>query len=364
VFSAPNGAAFQKAFEKVPFIVSFSSFPDESTLLADLVLPDKTYLEKHQYAESSPVSIIPVLGIGKPAVENLYDTRATEDIILDLASKMGEGLAGHFPWKSSREFLHYKIDGLFRARKGTIFTDAFEESQLKLLEERGWWVPQFSTAGEYKDELIRKGGWWDPHYDYGVKSSVFKTPSRKFEFYSQIFAAKMAGRPGLPARNPQDAPPPKGAAEGDDVFMPHYEKARFSGDEKEYPLYLHIHQPLSLAHPYAADQPWVQEIMGFHLNMNWDSWAEIHPRTAEELGISDRDTVWVESIHGKVRVIAKIFGGAMPGIVSLPFGLGHKALGQWARLRGVNPMELIGAGLDEWTGQPLKGSARIKVYKA
>lgn len=364
VFSAPNGEAFQKAFEKIPFIVSFSSFLDESALFADLVLPDKTYLEKYQYVESSSLSKIPVLGIGKPAVENLYNTRATEDVLLDLAQRMGEGFAPQFPWKNAREFLLYKIDSLFQARKGTIFTDAFEESQLKLLEERGWWVPQFSSAGEFKDELIKKGGWWDPYYDFGVKSFVFKTPSRKFEFYSQIFALKMAQLPSRPPRDPKEAGPRNREAKGDDVFMPHFEKPRFSGDEKEYPLYLHIHQPLSLSHSYSADQPWFQEIMGFYLNMNWDSWAEINPGTAEEFGIRDHDTIWIESIHGKVRVIAKIYPGAMPGVVSLPLGLGHKALGQWARNRGVNPMELVGASLDEWTGQVLKSSARIKVYKA
>jgi anaerobic selenocysteine-containing dehydrogenase len=364
LFSASNADAFQKAFEKVPFIVSFSSFPDESTLFADLVLPDKTYLEKHQYVESSALSKIPVLGVGKPAVENLYNTRATEDILLDLAQRMGEGMAGNFPWKNSREFLLYKIDSLFHARKGIIFTDAFEESQLRLLEERGWWAPQFSSAGEFKDELIKKGGWWDPYHDFGVKNLVFKTPSRKFEFYSQIFSAKMAGLPGRPPRAPQEANPQNGEATGDEVFMPHYEKARFSGDEKEYPLYLHIHQPLSLSHPYSADQPWFQEIMGFHLNMNWNSWAEINPATAEKLGIRDQDTIWIESIHGKVRVIAKIYPGAMPEVVSLPSGLGHKALGRWAHHRGVNPMELVGTSLDEWTGQALKSSARIKVYKA
>jgi anaerobic selenocysteine-containing dehydrogenase len=364
LFSSPNAEAYRKALEKIPLIVSFSSFLDETSQFADLILPDKTYLEKHQYVESSPVSRIPVLGIGKPVLENLYNTRATEDVILDLAQRLGTSFAGNFPWKNSKDFLFYKIDTLFQAQKGIIFTDYFEEAQLKLLEERGWWAPQFSSATEFKEELMKKGGWWDPSYDFGVRSFVFKTPSRKFEFYSHFFAEKFAN---IAVKNQGKNEGPinlKLEAKGEDVFMPHYEKPKFVGDEKEYPLYLYIHQPLSLSHEYGADQPWFQEIMGFYLNMNWDSWAEISPRTAAELGIADDDVIWVESVHGKVRVRAKIYSGAMPGVVSIPFGLGHRALGQWARQRGINPLELVEATFDELTGLSLKFSARIKVYKA
>jgi menaquinone reductase, molybdopterin-binding-like subunit len=42
----PDGGTFKKALEKIPFIVSFSPFRDESSLMADLILPDHTYLEK------------------------------------------------------------------------------------------------------------------------------------------------------------------------------------------------------------------------------------------------------------------------------------------------------------------------------
>jgi anaerobic selenocysteine-containing dehydrogenase len=98
--------------------------------------------------------------------------------------------------------------------------------------------------------------------------------------------------------------------------------------------------------------------------MTWDSWAEINPHDAVELGVSDKDLIWIESAAGKVRTRAKIYLGAMPGVVSIPFGLGHRALGQWARDRGINPLELVETTLDAMTGLSLRFTARIKIYKA
>jgi len=342
---------------------------DESTQYADLVLPDKTYLEKWKFVESSPTSKIPVIGIGRPVVENLFNAKSTEDVILNLAQRMGVSFASHFPWKNSKDFLFYKIDSLFRARKGIIFTDYFEETQLRLLEERGWWVPQFSSASEFKQELLKKGGWWDPAYDFEVRSYVIRTPSKKFEFYSQLSEEKIENIAGQRGKDIEDKKEIileqlHIEAKGDDVFMPHYEKPQFKGEEKEYPLHLHIFQPLNLSNEYEVNQPWFHEIMGFHLNMNWDSWAEINPHTAAKLGIADNDLIWIESVYGKVHVKAKVYSGAMPDVVSVPYGLGHKALGRWAKDRGVNPIELIGTHLDQLTGSSVKFSVRIKVYKA
>ncbi len=48
LFNLPESEMLRRALEKVPFIVSFSPFMDETTLFSDLVLPDGTYLERWQ----------------------------------------------------------------------------------------------------------------------------------------------------------------------------------------------------------------------------------------------------------------------------------------------------------------------------
>ncbi len=45
VFTLPKQLNFKEAVEKVPFVVSFSSFMDETTELANLILPNNTPIE-------------------------------------------------------------------------------------------------------------------------------------------------------------------------------------------------------------------------------------------------------------------------------------------------------------------------------
>lgn len=78
----------EEALKDVPEIVSFSSYRDETTALATLVLPDHTPLES--WGEYSPRP--GVNGLMQPAVSPVFDTHATGDVLLASASRMGKDL--------------------------------------------------------------------------------------------------------------------------------------------------------------------------------------------------------------------------------------------------------------------------------
>jgi molybdopterin-containing oxidoreductase family iron-sulfur binding subunit len=78
VYSTPTGLGFAKAAEKVPFKVSFSAIPDETTALCDLILPDHHALESWGIAE--PVQ--GTLGLQQPAMDPVFNTRSTADVLL------------------------------------------------------------------------------------------------------------------------------------------------------------------------------------------------------------------------------------------------------------------------------------------
>jgi anaerobic selenocysteine-containing dehydrogenase len=94
VYASPGAWKVADALKRVPFIVSFGSFIDETSALADLILPDHSFLESWVDAapESGSTKAVPTK-FG-PVMKPLYDTRSTPDVLLDVASKLARPLTG------------------------------------------------------------------------------------------------------------------------------------------------------------------------------------------------------------------------------------------------------------------------------
>ena len=90
LFSLPEPEQLRHALEKIPFIVSFSPFMDETTMFSDLVLPDGTYFERWQDDPVEPGLGFPMFGLRSPTLDKpLYDVRNTGDVIIDIAKGIG-----------------------------------------------------------------------------------------------------------------------------------------------------------------------------------------------------------------------------------------------------------------------------------
>ncbi len=84
-YSMPKSSGFTAAMAKVPFKVSFSSIPDETSAMADLVLPDNHSLES--WGDAEPVR--GTLSLQQPVMDAVFDTRATADVLLALTRASG-----------------------------------------------------------------------------------------------------------------------------------------------------------------------------------------------------------------------------------------------------------------------------------
>jgi anaerobic selenocysteine-containing dehydrogenase len=102
-FTLPLASGFREAMAAIPTVVSLSSFMDETTLMADILLPSHTYLEAWGDDMPQPGVGFPVGAISQPVVAPLYNSRSTGDIILGLAGKLGFG--AEIPWTSMEDFL-------------------------------------------------------------------------------------------------------------------------------------------------------------------------------------------------------------------------------------------------------------------
>lgn len=110
VFALPASLRTREALEKIPFIASFSSFIDETSELADLILPDHSFLES--WVDDAPESgtLTAVASVAPPSMLPLYNTRAMPDVLLDVADQLGDEVRRLLPWKSYQAMLQTASD--------------------------------------------------------------------------------------------------------------------------------------------------------------------------------------------------------------------------------------------------------------
>ena len=300
IYALPAASGFADAMAAVPTIVAMSSFMDETTALADLILPTDTYLEAWGDDAPEPGVGLPVASISQPVVARVFDTRSVGDIVLSLGRQIGSELPVAMPWASTEEFI--------------------------------------------KDAWRKVYGNLDPQAD----AQGFE------EFWVAALEAGVWGRAEVTGET-GDAPLPSLIPDIDNA------QASFAGDAAEFPFVLHPYLSATLFDGRGANLPWLQELPDQMTSVVYGSWVELNPVTADELGIRDGDLIEVESPAGRVRVPALVFPGIAPGVVAMPFGQGHLAYGRYAQDRGVNPIELVAMQSDQQSGELAWAGTRVKL---
>ncbi len=94
----PDTQRVKAAFARIPFIVSFSSFQDETAAMADLLLPDHVYLERYEDVPVGAGLAQRMIGLSKPVVSPQFNTRHLGEVLIVTARAMGGFIADAFPW--------------------------------------------------------------------------------------------------------------------------------------------------------------------------------------------------------------------------------------------------------------------------
>lgn len=95
----PDTQRVKAAFARIPFIVSFSSFQDETAAMADLLLPDHVYLERYEDVPVGAGLVQQMIGLSKPVVSPQFNTRHLGEVLIMTAKTMGGSIADAFPWE-------------------------------------------------------------------------------------------------------------------------------------------------------------------------------------------------------------------------------------------------------------------------
>lgn len=299
LFELPPSLGFAEALANVPLVVSFSSFPDETALASDYVLPDHTGLESWGYQRYLPGTTQAVMSAMQPVVVPLYNTRATADVLLAAANQAGAGLNIN----DEVAYIQSKL-APFIGQGGSVRGETVEVLWANFLQAGGWWGNAF------------------PAQESAAPAAA-----------AQAAAATAAAPAAAPAAQ---------AAEGESFHL--------------------VIFPTLLGDGSGANRPWLQETPDPMTTVTWNSWVEINPHTAEELGIHNDDVVRVKSAAGEIEAPAYLYPAIRPDTIAIPFGQGHTALGRFAEGRGVNPLTLVGTTTGA-SGNLAYGDTRVTIEK-
>jgi len=297
LYSLPPSTGMARLFMQAPFIVSFSSYLDESTAMSDLILPDHAPLESWGDHPQNGLSGNLTVGLGQPVVEPLYDTRSVGDLFLQASHHLLDMRQDHHPLPAHP------------------FKDRLQANWQSFLAD------QTSESGDTFDLAwtcrLQEGGWWTERANVQSKIS---------------------------SHAPSD-----------------YEPAAFAGDDKEYPFYLSLFPAMGVGRGEGSNRPWLQELPDTLTSAVWGSWVEINPKTARDHNLRSGELLRITSPHGRIEVPVVFFPGIRPDTIALPMGQGHWAYGRYATGRGVNPMSILAPLFDTRSGALATGATRVRI---
>ena len=334
VFTLPAAAGFKEALAEIPLIVSLSSFMDETTAMADLVLPSHTYLESWGDDFPEPGVGFRAGAVSQPVVSPLYDTRATGDTILALAAAVTAN--GALPWSSMEQYLRdqwraiYARDAVGAAAQGApgdAAADA-EPDATAAAEAGAEETAGANAAGGMPDEF---DNFWNAILQAGVWGENTRREAGSVTVDADVVA-------GIGVQAPE-----------------------FSGSSDEYPFLFHPYLSEAMHDGSGANLPWMQELPDPMTSVVYGSWLEINPATAEELGLRDGDLVEIESPDGLIAAPVLTFPAIMPNVVAMPVGQGHAEYGRYARGRGANPIDILSPRMEPETGSLAWNATRVRL---
>ena len=103
-------------------------------------------------------------------------------------------------------------------------------------------------------------------------------------------------------------------------------------DAHKYPLNAITQRPMAMYHSWDSQNAWLRQIHAHN-------YLFVNPAAARAQGIADGDWIWVESMWGKVRCMARYSEALEPGTVWTWNAIG-KASGAWNLARNANEAEL------------------------
>ncbi len=317
----------------IPYSVCITPFYDESAALADLILPDATYLERWDWEDMVSPNQVAEYYIRQPVTPPPGEVRDFADVCCDLAKRLGFPLgvdskeefvrkscelthgvkeAGGFAYMKSHGVWHDPAaKPKYYSYRKVVKPEALSADGVVSDAATGVYWNWKKTKAKSADEARSKGythtkNAYKGYVGQQIGDTVYSgfkpdkvNKSGYFELYSTIMEEK--GLPALP------------------TYVPIPEHQAMKDNE----LVLTTYKVAVQVHSRTQNCKWLSEI--YHQNPAW-----LNPESARSLGVSDGDPIRVTSERGVLETRAQVTPAVAPGVIAISFHCGHWEYGRYA----------------------------------
>jgi anaerobic selenocysteine-containing dehydrogenase len=321
---------------KIPFLIVADAFQSETVAFADLVLPDTTYLERHDCMSmlDRPISEFegPVDSVRIPVLPPTGECKPFQEVLIELGSRLN--LPAFTNADGSRKFRDYPNfvinyetspgSGIgflagWRGKGGEKFMKGEPNPKQWEMYEKNNCVFQYELPKSY--QYMRN--WNQGYLEWAKRHALTRYAEPiNIHIYSEVLQKfRLAAQGKSDTRQPPDHLRKRVEMHFDP--LPYYAQPLEEQltDLHKYPLNAVSQRPMAMYHSWDSQNPWLRQIHTYNfLNVN--------TKTATEAGIEDGGWMWVESMHGKVRCLCRHSEAVEPGTVWTWNAIG-KASGAW-----------------------------------
>jgi len=291
----------------IPNIIYSDAYSSEMVAFADLILPDTTYLERHDVISLLDRPICEADGLADsirwPVVEPDRDVRGFQSVLIELGARLGlPAMVNEDGSAKFKDYADYIVNHERRPGVGPLAGWRGKDGEGK---GRGEPNP------EQLDRYIENGGFWHEHIEpsnafykpwnkgyqeWAVERGVFdKESPYVFTVYQEIIQKFR-----LAAEGHGDIQPPehlraqvKMAMDPLPFWYEPFEQTLI--DKDEYPIHALTQRPMAMYHSWGTQNAWLRQIHGRNpLFISGELWAE-H-------GFAEGDWAQVTSPNGTITV--------------------------------------------------------------
>jgi anaerobic selenocysteine-containing dehydrogenase len=321
---------------KIPFIVVCDAFQSEMTAFADLVLPDTTYLERHDAMSllDRPISEFdgPVDSVRIPVVPPTGECKPFQEVLIELAGRLK--LPAFTRADGSRKFRDYPdfiVNYETEPGSGMGFLAGWrgKDGTKSMLGEPNpkQWEMYAANNCVFHYPL-------PPSYQYmrnwnrGYMEWAQRVRMRRYgepilvHLYSEVLQRfRLAAQGKWPGRRPPEAQRARVEKYFDPLPFWYAPLEVQATDAGEYPLAAITQRPMAMYHSWDSQNAWLRQI-------HTHNYLFVNPVTARSQRVEDGGWIWVESQWGRVRCMARYSEAVEPGTVWTWNAIG-KSPGAW-----------------------------------